>query len=185
MRHLILLFCICTVCFANAQKKISYTGSVEGGILKGSKPVSSFIFTTQGITYKQYIVSAGSGIDFYPFRSVPLFADVKKKFTSKAIQPFIQAAMGFNFTSAGSSDAKLFYNYASGHFSNGFFAKGGGGLMFRAQKKWKFTLSAGYTYKTTSYTYKRFTGNPWAGQMQPVKDMYHYNRWYAGAGILW
>ena len=186
MRYLILLLCLGINYFANAQKKLSYIGSIEGGILSGSKPVSSFIFTTQGIAYKQYTFGVGSGIDFYPFRSVPLFADVKRRFGTKAVQPFVQAAAGINFTSPGSSDAKLFSIYSGdGHFTNGFFAKGGGGLLFRAQKKWKLSLSAGYSYKTASYTYKAFTGNPWVGQMQPLKDMYHYNRWYIGVGILW
>ncbi|TKK68828.1 hypothetical protein FC093_09025 [Ilyomonas limi] len=158
---------------------------MEGGILKGDRPASSFVFTTQGIAYNQYTFGVGTGFDFYPFRSLPLFVDVKRKFSDKKIQPFIQAAAGINFTNTRSSDAKEWYQYAGGHFNNGFFAKGGCGLLLRAQKQLKFALSAGYSYKTTSFTYAPFTGTPWAWQMQPLKDIYHYNRWYIGVGILW
>ena len=118
---------------------------------------------------------------------MPLFLDVKKKFSAKPIQPFIQAAAGINFTSADSKDAQLYHRYAGdGHFDNGFFAKGGGGLIFSTNKKWKIALSAGYTYKTVSYTYKLPANeDPWFWQYQLVNDKYHFNRWYMGVGIMW
>jgi hypothetical protein len=186
MRYIILLSCMCICCFTNAQKKVRYTGSIESGILKGDRPASTFVYTTHGVAYKQYAFSLGSGYDFYPLRSLPLFIDVKRRFNGNQIQPFIQAAAGVNFTSPNSSDAKSYSRYAGdGNFSNGFFAKGGGGFIFRAQKQWNFSLSAGYTYKTTSYIYTPFTGTPWVWQLQPVKDIYHFNRWYVSVGILW
>ncbi len=187
MRHfIILLLLLSTSCIANAQKKIHYSGSIEGGILRGSNPANGFVFTTQGIACNQYTFGVGSGIDFYPFRSIPLFVDVKRKFSNKAVAPFVQAAAGINFTSSNSKDAKMIYQYATGgHFGNGFFAKVGGGLIFRAQKKLKISLSAGYSYKTSSYKYQPFTGTPWEWQIVPVKDVYHFNRWYFGAGIMW
>src|SRR5690349_4838732 len=125
MRHFIILLFFIGICFfANAQKKVHYSGGVEGGISKGSNPVSGFLFTTQGIAFKQYTFSAGSGTDFYGFRSVPLFVDVKRKFSNKALQPYIQAATGINFTSPNSTDAKSLKEYAGGgHFENGFFLK--------------------------------------------------------------
>jgi len=173
-------------CFANAQKSIHYTGSIEAGILKGNRPASSFVYTTHGIAYKQYAFSLGSGFDFYPFSSVPLFVDVKRRFSGKQVQSFIHAAAGVNFTSPNSNYAKSYFKYAGdGQFNTGFFAKGGGGLIFRAQKQWKISLSAGYSYKTSSYIYKPFNGTPWEWQLQPVKDIFHYNRWYIGTGILW
>lgn len=185
MRCLLLLLCIGMGCLTMAQKKISYTGSIEGGLLTGDKPVSSFIFTTQGVAYRQYIFSLGSGIDHYPLRSVPLFAAVQRTFAHNRVQPFIQAAAGINFTGTNSKEAKFFYQYTDGAFRDGFFARSGGGLMLRAHKKLKLTLSAGYTYKTTSYHYAPIDENPWQGQIQPISDQYRYHRWYAGAGIRW
>jgi hypothetical protein len=187
MRHLIiLLLLLSTSCCTNAQKKIRYSGSVEGGILKGSNPANGFVFTTHGITYNQYTFSIGSGIDFYTFRSIPLFVDVKRRFSNKAIVPFVQASAGINFTSSNSTDAKMIYQYAGGgHFNNSFFGKAGGGLIFREQKKLKVSLSAGYSYKASTYKYQAFNGTPWVWQVVPVKDMYHFNRWYIGAGIMW
>ena len=186
MRYFILLLCIATGCFANAQKKIRYSGSVDGGILKGSHPANGFVFTTHGIAYNQYTFSIGSGIDLYSFRSIPLFLDVKRSFSNKAVEPFVEASAGINFTSSNSTDAKLIYQYVQGgHFDNGFFAKAGGGFIFRAQKKLRITILVGYSYKTSSYKYQPFTGTPWIWQVVPVKDVYHFNRWYLGAGIMW
>jgi hypothetical protein len=185
MRYFILLLCIGISCIANAQSKIHYTGSVEGGLLKGSNPAKCFVFTTQGIAYKNYTFSIGSGVDFYSFRSVPLFIDAKRKFGNRAVEPFIQAAAGINITSPNSTDAKILYQYAGGDFNTGFFAKTGGGLIFGAQKNPKVLLSAGYSYKTSSYKYQPFTGTPWMMQVVPVKNVYHCNRWYIGVGIMW
>src|SRR5947208_3326946 len=125
MRHfIILLLLLGTYCFTNAQKKISYSGSVEGGILKGSNPVNSFVFTTHGIAFNQYTFGVGSGIDFYSFRSIPLFVDVKRIFSNKAVGNFVQTAAGINFTSSNSKDVKLIYQYTQGgYLDNGFFAK--------------------------------------------------------------
>jgi hypothetical protein len=185
MRYILLFICVSLCSYAKAQKKIQYTGGVEGGLSMGDKPTNSFIFTTQGIAYGQYTFSAGSGIDFYPFRSVPVFVDVKRKFGNKSLQPFVQAAAGINFTSSKSKDAKYWYQYADGKFKDGLFAKVGGGLVFNAQKKVKLSLSAGYTYKTTAYKYVPYNVTPWYWQVQPVKDVYRFNRWYIGAGIMW
>jgi hypothetical protein len=186
MRYFILLLCISISYLANAQKKVHYTGGVEGGLLKGSNKANGFVFTTQGIGFKQFSLGAGSGIDYYGFRSIPLFIDVKMKFNEKAVQPFIQAASGFNFTSPESRNAKLLYQYTEGgHFENGFFIKGGGGVFFKAQKKLKISLSAGYSYKTSTYKYQDFNGTPWILQIVPVKDVYHFNRWYLGVDVVW
>jgi hypothetical protein len=116
---------------------------------------------------------------------VPLFADVKRAFGSKAVQPFVQGSAGVNFTNANSKDAKFFYQYAGGEFKNGVFARVGGGLKFKVQKKLDLSLSAGYSYKTAAYKYAPFNGDPWWGQIQPISDEYRYNRWYAGVGIVW
>lgn len=186
MRLLILVLCTIIGCIANAQKKVQYTGGVEGGLLMGSNPASGYIFTTQGLAYKQYTLSAGSGIDFYSLRSIPLFIDVKRRFGNRAVQPFVQAAAGYNFTSNKSTHAKMIYIYNGvGNFKPGLFAKGGGGLLFRAQKKLKIAVSAGYSYKTATYHYQPYVGTPWSWQIVPVKDVYHFNRWYLGAGIVW
>jgi hypothetical protein len=186
MRYIILFLCISAGNLVYAQKNVRYIGTAEGGLLTGSKGLSTFIFTTQGIQFDGYSFGVGSGIDFYGFSSMPLFVDVKRKFTSKNTQPFIEAGAGINFTNSNSSAAKDQYNYAygSGKFDNSFFARGGGGILFRAKKKINFSLSAGYQYKTASYTYTPFI-NPFVGQTQPIKDIYHFNRWYVGAGIVW
>ena len=186
MKCLLLLFCMSAFCLANAQKKLAYTGSVEGGLLLGNKPVSSFVLTTQGVAYKQFTFGVGSGFDFYRLPSVPLFVDAKKIFSHKQMQPYVEAAAGVNFTNRHSSAAKNITYYSStGKFDNGSFIKGGGGLLFRAQKKIKVLLSAGYTYKTATFSYTPVTGQPWAWQIQPVKDVYQFHRWYTGVGISW
>lgn len=186
MRYLILLFFVQVCYVAIAQKHIQYSGSLEGGILKGNTTSSSFVFTTQGIAYRQFALGIGTGFDRYAFHSVPVFIDVKRTFSNNKIQPFLQAATGINFTNVHSEDAKSYLKYAGdGHFDKGLFIKGGGGLLFRAQKRIKYSLAVGYTYKTTAFTYTPITGNPWTWQMEPIKDIFHYNRWYAGVGIWW
>ena len=106
MRYIILLLYISIGSFANAQKSTRYSGTAEGGLLTGSKGASTYIFTTQGIQYKHYSFGVGSGIDFYGFSSVPLFVDVKRRFTNKSTQPFLEAGSGCNFTNSNSSAVK-------------------------------------------------------------------------------
>ena len=187
MRYLLLLLCISMSCLANAQTKRAYTGSVEGGLLAGSSnPGSGFISTAQGVAFGQYRVGIGGGFDFYRVRSIPLYATASRSFTHKHTRPFAAAAAGLNIVSpTGSEKAQIFYYDYTGSYRNGFYAKVGGGLMFRAAKKWQLALLAGYTSKSTTYVYTRLARQPWPNETKPIEDKYHFNRWYVGVGISW
>jgi len=118
MRYLFLLVCVSSGYYANAQKNVHYTGNVEGGLLTGSKGASTFLFTTHGVQYNRYTFGVGSGIDFYGFSSVPLFADVKRMFSDKNTQPFIRVDAGLNIINSHSQSAEEQYKYAAGSFDN-------------------------------------------------------------------
>ncbi len=186
MRYHLILLCFCISCIAHAQNKLHYAGSIEGGLLAGSKPYSSFISLKQGVAYRQFSFSIGGGYDFYRVRSLPLFAEVSKSFTRKPVQPFVQAAAGVNIVSPTGSEKNRsnYYNY-SGSYDNGLYAKAGGGLLFRANKKWQFLLSAGYTIKTTAYIYHPLTPDIYPYDTEPIKDKYYFKRWSLGVGIMW
>jgi hypothetical protein len=147
--------------------------------------MSTFVFTMQGVQCKRYSFGIGGGVDFYGFSSVPIFVDVKRKFSDKNTQPFIQADAGVNFINTHSQSAKEQYKYEAGSFDNGFFARGGGGLLFRAKKKVNVSLSFSYSYKTTAYNYTPLTDDLWNRWMMPLKDNYHFNRWSLGLGVVW
>ena len=182
MHKLFLLFSLVATITIHAQSKPSYTAGIEAGILKGGSDKSNAILFTNGIRYKNVMVGLGGGIDNYLFRSVPLFLSVRKGFGSRAVQPFVGASAGINFSHP-TNDQKQFYSaYDSAHFKNGFIADASAGIAIKIYKQLHIFISAGYSYKTEKVIYKNdyFMINI---PRDNRTDIYRMNRWYFSTGL--
>ena len=73
--------------YANAQQQKPSRPvfhSVEQGVLiNGNRAVSGALQTVNGIGYGNWFAGIGAGIDFYRYRSVPLFLDLRRSLDMK------------------------------------------------------------------------------------------------------
>ncbi len=184
MRRLLFLLLVVSTVSAYAQKKPVYTASIEADLLMGdNKDSHSFLFSN-GIAYRKWTADAGVGIDSYVFRSVPVFADIKKQFGHHRIRPFVNASAGINFSKEKESQKLYYYNLYNADYKNGFYGRITAGASLPIYKRCRFFLSGGYSYKTTRVTYLSYIYNPDMPNNQGVsKDIYRFNRWSLAIGI--
>ena len=76
------LFCsIFAISFAQTTKqKVFFHSQEQLGLLNGNGAVSAGMQSVNGLEMGNWFAGLGVGIDFYRYRSVPLFVDVKRYF---------------------------------------------------------------------------------------------------------
>lgn len=66
----------------------------QAGLLEGSQGHSAQLQTINGFRYKTWFTGPGIGLDYYRFRSVPVFWDVRKNLFNKTNTPFFYGDAG-------------------------------------------------------------------------------------------
>lgn len=142
--------------YSTAQQKLSsppkFHSLQQVGMINGNGAVSGLIQTINGVELNQWFAGAGVGIDFYRYRSVPLFIDVKRFFglrNNNAL--FVYADAGYNQPWLG--PRKEMFSWGNGsretqsNYKGGLYSDAGLGYALRFKKGNKMLLSAGYSYK--------------------------------------
>ena len=150
---LFMLLLFSGICLAQQQAKKSCSCSFQSilniGLLEGQENSDFLIQSINGIQYKGWFAGIGAGVDYYRFRSIPVFLDIRKNILKKNFSPFVYADAGIHFPWA--KDNESFYYGAT--MSNGLFYDAGIGMNFAINKNHGFTFSAGYSYKFAKETY--------------------------------
>ena len=81
-RMILTALCCGIFCIANAQqtKKAVFHSLQQVGLINGRGAVSASLQSINGFEAGDWFAGIGLGLDFYRYRSVPLFADVKRYF---------------------------------------------------------------------------------------------------------
>lgn len=172
------------------SQKLKYAGSVETALVNGSHETELAVNTTHGIRFGNWSTSVGAGIDYYRFRSVPLFIDVKRYIPLNKIQPYIQASAGVNIAWA-TDEQRIIQKYWSSWwpqtdtlpFNNGFHSKLVFGVVFNPQKQVKIAAFAGWNYKTQSTTVETMVQNGSSWVSEPRITTYKMSRLSIGLNI--
>src|SRR4051812_7335906 len=125
----------------------SFSSIEQVGVLRG--PYSSY-FQAQvinGIRYKTWFAGAGAGLDFYRYKGVPIFLDVRKHFSKNKFSPFIYADGGIHLARMNNEKSL----YGTTKYKNGFYYDVGFGYKVNLVNKSGLLLSAGYSYKRVVY----------------------------------
>jgi hypothetical protein len=120
------------------------------GLLVGQTGNAFQLQTINGAQYRSWFAGAGVGLDYYRFRTIPLFLDLKKEFGRSSNKLFVYADGGVSFSWV-SDDEKL--GYVDDHFSNGFYSDLGFGYKSAVGKNNALIISLGYSYKKLTETY--------------------------------
>ena len=95
----------------------------------------------------------GIGLDYYRYRTIPLFLDLRKEFFSGPDKLFVYADAGVSFAWVSDNQKS---GYIDEKFSNGFYDDFGLGYKRVIAKHSAIILSLGYSYKKLSQTYNQY-----------------------------
>ena len=130
------------------------------GIIAGEGTAKPLFQLVTGLSYKKWVAGVGAGVDYFNLKSIPLFADVKMKFTRSA---FVYADGGYNFSWGNKTQFPGFIQPASNRFLGGFYMDAGAGYRVKLNSIHHFSFSVGYSRKNlvNKVSYKSFcpTGN--------------------------
>jgi hypothetical protein len=138
------------ICFllvtARAQKTVAkYRSQIYAGWLVSDGTRDFHIQTIQGINVKHWTVGAGGGIDWYRFKTIPVFLSVTRDLFKKNAGPFVTVSAGTNYPVV-KKELKV---YADSRFLRGGYGAAAIGYKFEGNKKNTHCLiiSTGYSYK--------------------------------------
>ena len=187
-RIIILLICCFSLCSSRAQvgkKKIYQFHSINSlGLINGNNGVSAAIQTVNGFTKGPWFAGIGLGLDYYQYRTVPVFADVRYEFGKKKSKFFVYGDAGINC-----SWVHEYYNdwpspwnlNRSNNFNNGLYTDAGIGLSAGFKNGNAFIVSLGYSRKTME---EKITYDDWrTGDPQTDINTYRFNRVILKAGF--
>jgi len=145
-------------------------------LINGDNGVSTGLQSINGFQKGNLFAGVGIGLDYYLYRTVPLFADLRYEFGKTKNKFFAYADGGINFdwVEEDYSDGPIFIwdgSRNSSEFHNGAYTDIGLGYMVGSKKSGGLVLSIGHSYKSLEKTVSYLD---WRTQ-ETITDVYNYN----------
>lgn len=150
MKKILLIICLfATAYIGQAQtevtaKRFIFHSINQVGLLEGESGSAFQLQTVNGVQYRKWFVGMGTGLDYYSFRTIPLFADIRWHILDNRKTPFVYADAGTNFMW---NNDKAEAGWYKSSYKNGLYYDMGIGYSLASKKGTAFTISAGYTQK--------------------------------------
>ncbi len=142
----LLLALVCCTGIA-AQKKLNFSSQNYVGITIGEVSTELQVQTINGVKWKQWFGGIGTGIDWYYYRSIPVFASVNRSFLQKGKRSlFFSADAGINFP----WEQMRYYSYdevSTTQYPGLYWAAGFGYKLGVGKSDNSILLHFGYSYK--------------------------------------
>jgi len=129
----------------NIGKPFQFHSVNNMGLLEGQAGSTFQLQTINGAQYKSWFAGAGVGLDYYHFRTIPLFIDLRKEFGKRINRLFVYADAGINFYWKRDKDPKQFYYNDA--FNNGVYSEAGAGYKVKLSHQIALSFACGYSYK--------------------------------------
>jgi hypothetical protein len=149
-----LIFIIISSC-SGQQKKASDSWSFQSianvGLLEGETGSAFQLQTINGVRHKSWFAGLGLGLDYYRYRTIPLFIDIRKEFGKGPGKLFVYADGGISFQWL--TDGEKTGYWQDDKYHSGFYSDFGFGYTRSIGNKSALSISLGYSYKKLSETY--------------------------------
>jgi hypothetical protein len=144
------------------------------GAAGGDNTVAAVVQSVNGARRDKWFAGLGAGLDFYLYRTIPVFIDVRREFGEKKNKLFVYADAGLNIEwlqgefmlKPNRWDPNLRNKY-----HNGLYTDAGIGFSAGTKKDHAIIFSLGHSVKT-------FKESRWYSDWrtgQPAKDVYKFN----------
>ena len=143
----------------------------QAGLLNGKSGTAFHAQSVNGFQHKLMFAGIGAGLDYYRYRSIPVFAELRNYFGKGPNRFFIYADGGAHFVWEKSDDQDIFKS----HYSPGFYCNMGVGYQAVFKNGEGLSLSAGYSYKKVKYSQDGYLFCPFDGPCSLRKETYNYD----------
>ena len=174
---LVLLMTVALVSFGqkkNAAYKFHSINNIS--LVNGDNEVSAGLQSINGFQKDNIFAGVGIGLDYYLYRTVPLFADFRYEFgkTKNKFFAYADGGVNFDWVEEDYNDGPIFIWDGSRNtsaFHNGAYTDIGLGYMVGTKKGGGLVLSLGHSYKSLKKTVSYMD---WRTQ-ETISDVYHYD----------
>ena len=147
---------LCAAGTASAQQKRSpcpwqFHSINNAGLLEGQTGSSFQLQTINGAQYKSWFGGVGLGLDFYRYRTIPLFIDIRKEFGRSSNKLIVYTDMGVNFVWL--TDKEKTNYVTDDKFNSGFYTDMGLGYKIGLGRNNNLLLTVGYSFKKLREAY--------------------------------
>lgn len=176
MRKLTFALLLCSLALGtHAQQGDSlnrwrFSTTLSAGYVAGQAGPDFSAEAIAGARRKGLFLGAGAGVDYYTFRSVPLFLHVRQDLRRQYRTPYLYLSGGPSLPWLREGDQIAEFWESPGRFRQGPFWEGGLGFSFALKKYQALSVSAGYSYKML--TEKRTETAPCFAPPCPQYDRY-------------
>ncbi|MEJ7766507.1 MAG: hypothetical protein WKF89_01760 [Chitinophagaceae bacterium] len=159
---------------ANPGKEKLVLRSISNiAMLNGSKETSIALQTILGASLKGVFAGVGAGIDYYRFRSVPVFFDLRYEYGKGPLNFFAYGQLGYNFDWLTDQNIAEYFISSASNYKGGLYYDAGLGYKIPFKNKDALLLSAGFSFKKVSNQF-RAPFCPFAGPCQVEMERYVY-----------
>jgi hypothetical protein len=124
-------------------------------LINGYNAASVGLQSVNGFKKGYWFTGIGTGIDYYLYRTIPLFADLRYEFGNKKNKFFAYGDAGINFSwvqEKFSDEPGIWNGNTSNSFKNGIYNDVGLGYNVKLKKENSLILSFGYSVKNLKET---------------------------------
>jgi hypothetical protein len=186
-RILVLLIFLLVIYFpVVAQKKkanFKFHSINSIALVNGSNSNSAALQSIAGFSGSHLFAGVGAGLDYYLYRSIPVFMDIRYELGNKSNKFFAYADAGINFSWVQEDylfEPIIWNGNSSNSFHNGIYTDAGFGYAVAMKNGNALILSLGYSHKRLK---EKITHTDWRTQeLQTDYNIYGLNRIMIKAG---
>lgn len=147
------------------------------GLLEGAAGSAFQLQTINGVQYKTWFAGGGLGLDYYRFRGVPVFLDIRKMFPLSTNTFFIYGDIGIHaaWLTENQKNSNSYVAVLS-DFNNGLYTDAGAGYQICLGNKGALLISAGYSFKSLRGTQADYSPMVFDGPPAISRLRYDLNR---------
>ena len=145
-------------------------------LLHGSNGTAAGMQTVNGVSKKNWFAGVGAAIDFYQYRSIPVFADVRYEWAVKKLMPFVYTDAGVNLSWVEDKQSE-----GARQFEEGVYYDIGAGLNLFCKKQHALVLSLGFSRKVTKEQAQLYNWN--VRRWEEMQNTYRLHRMVLKAGF--
>ncbi len=161
----------------NKPVKFKFSSVNSVALAVGEQSTDGVLQTVNGLQKGKWFAGIGMGLDYYLYRTAPVFVDVRREFGEKKNKPFVYADAGWNI-----AWVQKYFNIMpsiwngnqENTFHNGFYSDVGVGVALGVKHEQAFIMSLGYSFKGMRETRTYTWGLPELEQKEEFK--YNFNR---------
>jgi hypothetical protein len=127
---------------------IDYRSNNYLGIVEGENGSSFQMQTIHGLSYKSWYAGLGAGLDYYRYRSVPVFFSLNRDIIIRSKTFFLSGDAGVNYPWVKNGHVSIWWAPTEQEYKRGlYWATGIGYKAFFKNKKDAILINLGYSYK--------------------------------------